>query len=183
MRQVTAETHISAPREEIFDFVADLAGRPAYTDHYLEDYRLARVKSSGPGAAARFRLGAPFAKEYAELEVRELERPRRIVEEVKWGRRGRSRAVAVYGFIRESGGETQVELTIYSEPTTLADSLKEIVAVRWLGRRTRMALDRLRMIFEEPPGKPLLRATIAGYEPQKAARFGAHTGADPAKSA
>ncbi len=42
MRQVTVHTTISAPREQVFDFIADLAGRPAYTDHYLDDYRLAR---------------------------------------------------------------------------------------------------------------------------------------------
>jgi hypothetical protein len=29
------------------------------------------------------------------------------------------------------------------------------------------------MVFEQPPDKPLARATIAGYEPLKAARFGA----------
>ena len=37
------------------------------------------------------------------------------------------------------------------------------------------------MIFEEPRKEPLKRATIAGYEPDKAARFGAHRGMDPAR--
>jgi uncharacterized protein YndB with AHSA1/START domain len=40
MREVTVSVVISAPREEVFDFVSDLAARPAYTDHYLQDYRL-----------------------------------------------------------------------------------------------------------------------------------------------
>ena len=40
-------------------------------------------------------------------------------------------------------------------------------------RQTKKALERLRMIFEEPPSGPLKRATIAGYEPRKAPRFGA----------
>src|SRR4051794_14352230 len=101
MRQVTVEAHISAPREEIFDFVADLAGRPAYTDHYLEDYRLARVTPYGEGAAARFLLRAPFSKTYAELELTEFDRPRRIVEELRVGRLGRSRSLAVYDFTPE----------------------------------------------------------------------------------
>ena len=60
MRQVTVATHISAPREQIFDFVTDLAGRPAFADHYLDDYRLARVNAIGVGAAARFRLKTPM---------------------------------------------------------------------------------------------------------------------------
>src|ERR671923_2042736 len=104
MREVTVSTVISAPREEVFDFVCDLAGRPAYTDHYMRDYRLARVNPVGLGAAARFRLRAPFAKEYAELEIKEVDRPRRIVEELRVGRRGRNRSLAVYEFVAEAGG-------------------------------------------------------------------------------
>jgi uncharacterized protein YndB with AHSA1/START domain len=181
MREVTVHTSISAPREEVFDFVADLAGRPAYTDHYLEDYRLASPRPYGKGAAARFRLRAPLAKEYAELTVVDFDRPRRIVEEVRVGRRGRNRSVAVYEFLREGPSLTRVELTTYSEPATLIDRLKEVGAPTWIRRQTKTALERLRMIFEEPPKEPLKRATIAGYEAAKAARFGAPTGADPAR--
>jgi hypothetical protein len=160
MRQVTVEAHISASREEIFDFVADLAGRPAYTD--------------------RFVLRAPFGKEYAGLEITEADRPRRIVERVRVGRLGRSHSVAVYEFAAEAGAVTHVELTTYSEPATLADALKQIGAPRWIRRQTKTALERLRMIFEEPPAAPLARVTIAGYEPLKAPRFGLHPGDDPA---
>jgi uncharacterized protein YndB with AHSA1/START domain len=181
VRQVTVDTFISAPREEVFDFVSDLAGRPAYCDHYLDDYRLARVNTVGVGAAARFKLRAPLAKEYAELTVREVDRPRRIVEELRVGRRGRNRSLAVYEFLQESGG-TRVELTTFSEPATILDRLKEIGAAGWVKRQTRTALKRLRMIFEEPPNEPLLRATIAGYEPAKAPRFGVATGSDPAQA-
>ena len=180
MRQVTVEAHISASREEIFDFVADLAARPAYTDHYLDDYRLARVNAYGQGAAARFVLHAPFAKEYAELEITEADRPRRIVERVRVGRLGRSHSLAVYEFASEAGGVCHVELTTYSVPGTLVDALKQMGAPRWIRRQTKTALERLRLIFEEPPAAPLARATIAAYEPLKAPRFGLHPGDDPA---
>lgn len=182
MREVTVSTVISAPREQVFDFVCDLAGRPAFTDHFMRDYRLARVDPVGAGAAARFQLRAPLAKEYAELQITEADRPRRIVEEIRVGRRGRNRSVALYDFIVEGGGTTRVELTTYSEPATPIDRLKEIGAAGWMRRQTRKALDRLRMIFEEPPRGELKRATIAGYEPAKAARFGAHTGMDPSRA-
>jgi uncharacterized protein YndB with AHSA1/START domain len=182
VREVTVSTVISAPREEVFDFVSDLAGRPAYTDHFMRDYRLARVNPVGTGAAARFQLRAPLAKEYAELEIKEADRPRRIVEEIHVGRRGRNRSVAVYDFTPESGGSTRVELTTYSEPATPVDRLKEIGAAGWVRRQTKKELERLRMIFEEPPKGELKRATIAGYEPSKAPRFGAHTGMDPSRA-
>jgi uncharacterized protein YndB with AHSA1/START domain len=181
MRPVTVSTVISASREEVFDFVSDLAARPAYTDHFMRDYRLARANPVGQGAAARFLLKAPLAKEYAELHIREADRPRRIVEDVRYGRRGRNRSVAVYEFIPEPGSATRVELTTFSEPATPIDRVKEIGAARWMRRKTKKALDRLRRIFEQPPKEPLPRATIAGYEPSKAPRFGAPTGADPAR--
>jgi hypothetical protein len=181
MREVTVSTTISAPREQVFDFVCDLAARPAYTDHYMDDYRLARVQPVGVGAAARFRLDAPLANEYAELTITKADRPRQIIEEIRVGRRGRSRAVAVYDFSRESANVTRVELTTYSEPATIVDRFRQFGAAGWMRRKTRKALDRLRMIFEEPDRVKLTRATIAGYEPEKAARFGAHSGMDPAR--
>src|SRR6266511_1755604 len=147
MRQVTVRATISAPREEVFDFVADLAGRPAYTDHYLRDYRLARPNPYGKGAAARFLLRAPLAKEYGELTIVECDRPRRIVEEVRYGRRGRNRSVAVYDFEAEHPGLTRVELTTYSEPATVIDRIKEIGAAGWVRRQSKTSLERLRMIF------------------------------------
>ncbi|MEA2367198.1 MAG: hypothetical protein QOE69_1035 [Thermoleophilaceae bacterium] len=181
MREVTVSTVISAPREEIFDFVADLAARPAFADHYMDDYRLARVQPVGVGAAARFKLDAPLANEYAELTITVADRPRQIVEEIRVGRRGRNRSVAVYDFSRESGDVTRVELTTFSEPATAIDRIKEIGAAGWVRRQTRKSLERLRRIFEEPDRVELKRATIAGYEPEKAARFGGYAGMDPAR--
>jgi uncharacterized protein YndB with AHSA1/START domain len=181
MREVTVSTTISAPREQVFDFVCDLAARPSFADHFMEDYRLARVQPVGVGAAARFKLDLPLANEYAELTITKADRPRQIVEELRVGRRGRNRSVAVYDFTRESASVTRVELTTFSEPATMVDRLKEIGAAGWVRRKTRKSLDRLRLIFEDPERAKLKRATIAGYEPDKAARFGAYAGMDPAR--
>ena len=174
MRQVTVDTVISAPREQIYDFVADLSRRPAYCDHYLKDYRLARANPVGKGAAARFLLDAPVFSERGEIAIMEAERPRRIVEEGRLGRLGRSRLLAVYEFVPEAGGITRVELTTYSEPKTASDRFKQRRAHRWMRRQTKTALERLRRIFEEPPAGELLRVEVAGYEGGKAPRFGAH---------
>jgi uncharacterized protein YndB with AHSA1/START domain len=182
VREVTVSTVISAPREQVFDFVCDLAGRPAYADHFMRDYRLARVNPVGKGAAARFQMRGPVAKEYAELEVKDVDRPRRIVEELHVGRRGRNRFLALWDFEPESGGgATRVELTTYGEPATIVDRIRQTGAAGWVRRQTKKQLERLRMIFEEPPRGELKRATIAGYEPDKAPRFGAATGMDPAR--
>ena len=180
MRQVTVDTVISAPREAIFDFVADLSKRPAYSDHYLKDYRLARANPVGKGAAARFLLDTPVFNERGEIAIVEIDRPRRIVEEGRVGIRGRSRLVAVYDFVPEAGGATRVELTTYSEPKTAIDRLRQRGAHRWIKRQSKIALRRLRQIFEEPPEGELATATVAGYEGEKAPRFGAHVEKVPA---
>jgi uncharacterized protein YndB with AHSA1/START domain len=181
MREVSVSAIISAPREEVFDFVADLSVRPTITGHFMDDYRLARVHPVGVGAAARFKLDAPLANEWAELTITRADRPRQIIEEIRYGRRGRNRSVAVYDFSRESRNTTRVEFTTFSEPATILDRLKEIGAAGWLRRKTGKSLDRLRMVFEEPDRLELKRATIAGYEPAKAARFGGYAGMDPAR--
>lgn len=174
MRPVTVHTSISAPREVIFDYVGDLAGRIAYSDHYMKDVHLTRPRSSGKGAAARFKLDAPAGAQWAEIVIADAERPRRIVEEGRVGRLGRSRFAAVYELLREGEGLTRVELTVWTEPATRLDAFKEALGGRrWLARQSKVALDRLRMIFEEEPSAPLARTTIAGYEPLTAPRFGA----------
>ena len=69
-----------------------------------------------------------------------------------------------------------MELTTFSEPATAVDRFKQLGAAGWMRRQTKKALKRLRMIFEEPPSGELKRATIAGYEPAKAPRFGGPAG-------
>jgi len=174
MQEVTVSALISAPREELFDFVVDLSNRPSYADHYLKDFRLARANPVGKGAAARFLLDAPVFSERGELSIVEANRPRRIVEEGRVGRLGRSRLVAVYDFTAEAGGSTRVELTTYGEPKTVLDRFKQRGAHRWMRRQTKKALERLRKIFEEPGGEERARVGIAGEEPWRAPRFGAH---------
>ena len=53
------------------------------------------------------------------------------------------------------------------------DGFKESFGGRpWFKRQLSASLKRLRKIFEEQPDRPLARATVAGYEPLKAARYG-----------
>jgi uncharacterized protein YndB with AHSA1/START domain len=173
VRPVTLTTSISAPREEVYDFLVDLANRVAYTDHYMKDYRLARANSIGVGAAARFKLDAPISQQWGEIEITQADRPRRIAERGRIGRLGRTPTAAVYELVQDAGDVTRVELTIWTEPATPFDAaLERMGARRWITRKNRKALGRLRRIFEEEQDGPPARATIAGYEPLKAPRFG-----------
>ena len=172
MRPVEARIVISAPREDLFDFIADVGARPAWHDHYLKDFRLTRVKPVGVGAGAAFLIDAPLFPQRGEFQIVETQRPRLIVERGRIGRFGRTTGWVEWELSSEYGA-TEVTMTAWSEPGIRWDAFKESLGVRgWLKRRQRGALRRLRMIFEERPDRPLARATIAGYEPLKAARFG-----------
>lgn len=173
MRPFTITTSISAPREDVFDFINDLANRPGYCDHYMVEYRLARANSIGVGAAARFKLKTPVSPQWAEIEVTEADRPRRIAERGRVGRLGRTPTGSVYELIQDPGGVTRVELTIWTQPATPYDAFRERLRARsWLKRKAGKSMRRLRRIFEEEQERPPARATIAGYEPLKAPRFG-----------
>ena len=174
---VTVRTHISAPREKVFALISDVAARPAWTNHFMKDYRLLTPRSVGVGAGARFRLDWRGGTRYVEFAIVEAHSPRRIVEHGRTGRLGRTRYGAEYELTSPAAGVTRVELTLWTEPENALERLRETLGFRsFMRKRSRRALDRLRAILEEPPDGQLPRATIAGYEPAKAPRFGARAG-------
>ena len=50
---VTLTVTIDRPREEVFEYLADIANHPEFTDHYLKDWHLTRVDSVRAAARAR----------------------------------------------------------------------------------------------------------------------------------
>ena len=172
MNPVESRIVISAPREEVFAFVSDMAARVAWTDHFLEDFRLTRVNPVGVGAGAAFKIAAPLFPPRAEYQIVEVEEPRRIVERGRIGRWGRTTGWTEWEF-SDHYGSTEVIATVWTEPGIRWDAFKESFGARpWLKRKLRGSLKRLRAIFEERPERPLARATVAGYESLKAARYG-----------
>ena len=176
MVPIRVHTHISAPREAVFDLLADMAARPSWADHYMKDFRLESPRSSGVGAAARYRLDAPLDRRWGETEVIEADRPRRVVEAMRSGRLSRARGEAVYELTPQGTSLTRVDLTVWTEGGTARERLKEkLGARRWLRRQSKKALERLRTILEEHPGEPPRRVGVAGWEQARGPRFGTGT--------
>src|SRR5919201_1710676 len=86
MGPVSGELAIDVPREVSFDFIADLANRPMFTDHFVGDFRLFRAESKGVGAGARFRFLAPPQAIWMDTTIVGLEPPHRISERGNGGR-------------------------------------------------------------------------------------------------
>lgn len=172
MRPIESRIVISAPREQVFEFISDMAGRVAWMDNFLSDFRLNRVNPVGVGAGAAFVIDSPLFPQRAEYQIVESEAPRRLVERGRIGRWGRTTGWTEWE-LSDSYGSTELVVTIWSEPGIKWDGFKEGLGARpWLKRQVGKSLRRLRAIFEEQPDRPLKRAAVAGYEPLKSPRYG-----------
>jgi uncharacterized protein YndB with AHSA1/START domain len=162
MDPVSVSVTIARPREEVFEYLADVANHAEFCDHYLVDWRLTREDSYGRGAGARFRVKAPLNRfPWADVVFAEVERPRLIVETGRTGKFNRIRTLGTYELEPASAGTTRVTFTFESEPGNLADRFGEALGLRrWLRRKNGRAMRRLASILEEDRGRGS-RATVA----------------------
>ena len=163
MDPFTVESTISRPREEVFEYLADIANHPEFTDHYLVDWRLTREDSSGAGAGARFRMKAPLSRfSWADVSFSEVQPPFRIVERGRGGKYNRIKMLGTYTLSPGPGGSTRLEYTLETVPVMPSDRLMEALGGNaWMRRKTRKAMRRLQTILEEGRDRGK-RATIAG---------------------
>jgi uncharacterized protein YndB with AHSA1/START domain len=159
----TVSTTISRPREEVFEYLADIANHAEFTDHYLVDWHLTREDPYGRGAGARFRIKAPLARfNWADVTFAEVQSPYKIVEHGRWGKYNRIRTLGTYTLSPGPSGTTKVEYTLETLPVMPSDRLMEAFGGRaWSKRQASRAMRRLRSILEQNRGRGQ-RATIAG---------------------
>ena len=169
MDALTVETTIARPREEVFEYLADIANHAEFTDHFMVDWRLTREDTYGYGAGARFRVKAPFNRfPWGDSTIVELEAPRRLVEAGRTGKFNRIRTLGIYELEPASGGETRVRFTLQTDPQLPTDKFLESFGARgWMKRKLKKAMRRLQSILEEDRDRGA-RPTIAGG-PRKAA--------------
>ena len=150
MGPVSAKITIDAPRERVFDVVSDLAMRPAFCDHFMEEFRLQRIESTGPGAAARFHVDAPMFPIWMETVITGLEAPHTVLERGRGSRIDRMPLGTGWELTSSGHRMTDVEVSFWTEPSHLVDKLKDRAALSgWYERQWKRALTRLRDLIEE----------------------------------
>lgn len=162
MGPISAEIEIDVPRERAFAALADLAARPSFTDHFLTDFHLTRIESSGVGAGGRFRAKGPLRSVWMDTTVVDLEEPFRIVEEGRGGRTNRIPVHTVWELTEPAGGLTAVRVSYWTEPGALDRGLELLSGGSiFQARGWREALRRLRDNLEadQPAAE---RIAIAG---------------------
>jgi uncharacterized protein YndB with AHSA1/START domain len=160
---VTVDITIDLPREEVFEYLADIANHPEFMDHFTSEWRLTRVDSYGQGAGARFHLDAPLNRfSWGDISFVEVKPPFRILGVGRGGKYNRNKLWWEWRLDPVSGGSTKVTFTAESEGALPSDRLVEGFMYRaWFKRNARKALARLQSILEEGKDRGV-RATVAG---------------------
>jgi uncharacterized protein YndB with AHSA1/START domain len=159
---ITVSTTIAKPREEVFEYLADISNHPEFSDHYRVDWHLTRVDSYGTGAGARFKIKAPLTRFcWADVTFSEVQEPYRIVERGRGGKYNRIKMLATYTLTPGGSGTTKVDYSVETVPVMPSDKLLDAVNRGWNRRQAVKAMRRLRSILEENRGRGK-HASVAG---------------------
>ena len=169
MDPISSSVIVDRPREEVYEYLADIANHSEFMDHYVREVHMTREDTYGVGAGMRFRLPTPLNRfDWAEVTITDVEPLRRIVQKGRGGKYNRIRRVAIFELEQAGAHATRVTLTTETEPKYPSDKLIEAFARGPLKRRQGKALKRLRSILEEGRERGR-RATIAAGGPRKPA--------------
>jgi len=148
MGPVSASIPIDVPRERAFEFVGDLANRPAFMGRFLSGFHLQRLDSTGTGAAARFRIRE--RRMWMETVIVEVEAPYRIIERGKGSRLGRMPVHTAWELTEAGPGACEVKVVYWTEPSHPLDRLAELQPgiERWHRRALAGCLAQLRELLE-----------------------------------
>ena len=173
MEPLSVSTTIARSREEVFEYLADVANHEEFSDHCMIDWHLTREDSYGAGAGARFRVKSRFDRfAYGDITLSELTAPERIVATGRSGRFNRIRTRSTWTREATESGGTTVTFETQSTPVLKSDELMEKL-LRVRKARTRChtrALERLRSILESGEGRGE-RPTVAGGARKPASGF------------
>jgi uncharacterized protein YndB with AHSA1/START domain len=150
MGPVSAEVEIDVPRRRAFEAIADLALRPAFTDHFVTDFHLTRIESTGVGAGARFRFAVGLRSVWADTTIAEVDEPYRIVEHGRCGRANRIPSITLWELTEGPGSLAKVRVSYWTEPLSSVDRRLELLTAASIlyERRWREAMRRLRDLLE-----------------------------------
>jgi uncharacterized protein YndB with AHSA1/START domain len=173
MEPITLTTTIAKPREEVFEYLADVANHSEFSDHCMVDWHLTREDSYGRGAGARFRVKSRFDRfSYGDITLAELTPPARIVAAGRGGRFNRIRTDSTWTLEEAGPGQTKVTFQTSSTPALKSDELMEklLRMPAATARCHKRALERLRSILESGEGRGA-HTTVAGGARKPASGF------------
>jgi hypothetical protein len=132
MKPVTVTIDVPQTREAVYDFLDVMSNHELFTDHMMQDWRLAGP-ARGIGSKARLKAVVGGRTETVEIEVIEAERPVKTVER-NVGAGGKRVGTGTYTLADLPDGGTRVTFTYAWQQAPWNERLAEPI-VRGIARR------------------------------------------------
>lgn len=136
----------------MFEFLDVLANHEPFNDHLLRDWELSGP-TSGVGAKARVRTKALGVRDVVDIEVVDIEAPRRIVERNVATRAGRT-GEGTYTLEPLTDGGTRISFEYRWIVTPVIDRVTAPLARAYIRRNNVMAMQRLAALLSDQANEP-----------------------------
>lgn len=150
MRPVRVCIVVQHPPQEVFDFLDVSANHASFLDHMWADFEFSGPHR-GVGSRLRARSLTPGPEDWTEVEVVEVEAPRRIVERGS-GANGRRRTRGTYLLTQRPDGNTDVTFELKFLEVPRAERLAAPLVRLYIRRLLTKAMRRLREQFAASAG-------------------------------
>ena len=130
------------PPQEVFDFLDVSANHAPFLDHMWTDFEFSGP-ARGLGSRLRARSRTPGPEDWTDVEVVEVEAPRRIVERGS-GANGRRRTQGTYLLQERPDGQTDVTFELKFLEVPRAERLAAPLVRRYIRHLLSRAMQRLR---------------------------------------
>ncbi len=141
MRPVQVSIDVPQPREQVYDFLDVLANHERFTDHMMRDWRLSGPER-GVGGRTKVNVVLGGRTDPVEIEVTEVEPPRKIVER-NIGAGGKRVATGSYTLDELPSGGTRINFEYAWQRAPLNERLAESLVRRVMGAALEQAMRRL----------------------------------------
>jgi hypothetical protein len=142
VKPFTVSTTVDRPIQEVWDYLDVLGNHERFTDHMLQEWT-----TSGPdrgvGAKAQVKAKSPGRTETLEIEVKEVDPPRRSVENTI-GAGGKRVTQGTYLLTPEGENRTRVEFTFEYLRGPAYERMMLPLLRGWLLKSNQKAMERLR---------------------------------------
>jgi uncharacterized protein YndB with AHSA1/START domain len=142
MRPVRVSVVVQKPPQEVFDFLDVSANHAPFLDHMWTDFEFSGPER-GVGSRLRARSRTPGPEDWTEVEVIEVEAPRRIVERGS-GANGRRRTQGTYLLEERPDGNTGVTFELKFLEVPGVERVAAPLVRRYIRHLLNKAMQRLR---------------------------------------
>jgi ribosome-associated toxin RatA of RatAB toxin-antitoxin module len=141
MKPVTVAATVVKPPAEVFEFLDVLPNHEGFLDHYLTDWKFSGPQR-GVGAKAEARVNTTMSQDWFDFEVKEVEKPRRIVEQgVSSG--GKRKTRGTYRLEELPDGGTRIEFELAFEQLPRSERLAPFLTRAFVKRVNAKSMRRL----------------------------------------